>query len=168
MIINTIGFWRSRVRRLIRMIMLMPSPSLEMSPRLRAKMVLMLPESSVTARKNSSKSERRIGHNWVNKWSTDSRTMLTLPTPKDKHQLRKDPHKMLPLDSLKQLEMVGLTANCQLRCNNKQLKLQTANTVEVPPWDKSPKATEERPLDKLSVCQVGAHLSRNQRLQLLM
>lgn len=166
MIINTIGFWRSRDRKLIRMIMLMPSPSLEISPRLRVKMVLMLSESSVTARKNSLKSEKRIGHNWVIKWSMASRTIKTLATPRDKHQLRKDLHKIM-LDSLKQLEMVGLTANCQSRCN-KLLKLQTANTVEVPPWDKSPKETEERPLDKLSVCQVGAHQSRNQRLPRLM
>ena len=110
----------------------MPSPSLEMSPRLRARMVLMLPESSVIARKNSSRSAKRTELNWDNKLSMDSQTMLTLKALRDKHQLRKDLQPMAVLDLLKQREMVGLTANCQLRCNRPP-KLQTANMVEVPP-----------------------------------
>jgi len=114
------------------MIMLMPSPSLEMSPRLRARMVLMLPESSVIARKNSSRSAKRTELNWDNKLSMDSQTMLTLRALRDKHQLRKDLQPMVVLDLLKQREMVGLTANCQLRCKTPP-KLQTANMVEVPP-----------------------------------
>lgn len=113
--------------------MLMPSPSLEMSPRLRARMVLMLPESSVIARKNSSRNAKKTELNWDNKLSMDSQTtMLTLRALRDKHQLRKDLQPMPLLDLLKQRVMVGLTANCQLLCKTLP-KLQTANMVEVPP-----------------------------------
>lgn len=167
MIINTTGFWRSRGKKFNRMIMLMLSPSLEMSPRLRARMVLMLPESSVTAKKNSSRSAKKTEPNWDNKLSMGDSLTTILRAPRDKHRLRKDLQRMPVLDLLKQREMVGLTANCQLRCKTPP-KPQTANMGEVPPWDKSPKETEGSKLDKHSVCQVGALQSRSQKLLRLM
>lgn len=167
MITNTTGFWRSRGRKFNRMIMLMLSPSLEMSQRLRARMVLMLPESSATARKSSSRSARKTEPSWDNKLSMDSQTTKILRAPRDKHRLKKDLQQMPVLDLLKRREMVGLTANYQLQCKT-PLRPQTANMVEVPPWDKSPKEIEGSKLDKHSVCQVVALQSRNPRLPLLM